>query len=421
VLLAAGRLDCLDAAELACTELVTNAVLHAHTTIDVTVEVGDVVRVEVRDRNPSLPTRRHYDPHATTGRGLALVAALTDDHGVTDAGTAGKTMWFTVGTDPLERSPEDLLEAWDSADWDVDLPARAPARPTATREVRLLALPSALWLAARQHHDALLRELALYATWHDELDVDLVATDRARFALSGAVAAAVDRQREAWAGRHDGDAVEPWQPLPLDLRLEVPEGSGRDFVALQDALDAAERLARTGQLLARPGLPEIVAVRDWACDQIVAQLAGVAPGRWPGTDLERFTTQVNVRAGDVPEGFDLAAIRAAEACVAAADDSNRIVAVSEPLARLVGHPAGELEGRRIVVLVPPRLREAHVAGFTRHLSTGEVHVIGTPVTVPVLHADGREITCRLLIERTAVVHGRSVYVASFEPLQERSR
>ncbi len=92
------------------------------------------------------------------------------------------------------------------------------------------------------------------------------------------------------------------------------------------------------------------------------------------------------------------------------------MAVSEPLARLVGHPAEELEGRRIVVLVPPRLREAHVAGFTRHLSTGEVHVLGVPVTVPVLRADGGEVTCRLLIERAAVAHGRSMYVATFEPV-----
>jgi PAS domain S-box-containing protein len=426
VLAGEGRVECLDAAELACTELVTNAVLHAHTTIDVTVEVGDVVRVEVRDHNPSLPTRRHYDPQATTGRGLALVAALTDSYGITDAGTAGKTMWFTVGRRRGERSDDELLSAWDAAEWDVD--SHDPAPPVAgvrTRTVRLLSLPTALWLAARQHHDALLRELALYGAWHDGLAVDVVATDRARSVLSGAVAAAVSgegRRRTETVPAPPGDGTpEPWQPAPVDLALELPHDAGRDFAAMQDTLDVAEDLARAGQLLTRPALAEVVAVRDWACEQVVAQLAGVQPSRWPGADQERFADEVHARAGDGLDAIDLTAVRSSAACVAAADDSNRIVAVSEPLARLVGHPAEELEGRRIVVLVPPRLREAHVAGFTRHLSTGEVHVIGTPVTVPVLHADGHEVTCRLLIERTAVAHGRSMYLASFEPVPERTR
>ncbi|WP_186816495.1 PAS domain S-box protein [Cellulomonas aerilata] len=422
VLAGAGRLECLDAAELACTELVTNAVLHAHTTIDVTVEVGDVVRVEVRDRNPTLPSRRHYDPHATTGRGLALVAALTDEHGVTDAGTAGKTMWFTVGVDHDHRTDDELTSVWDAAEWDADLPTRrqAPAPgPVRTREVQLLGLPSGLWLAARQHHDALLRELALYAAWHDELAVDVVATDRARSTLSGAVVAAVERRRRTQAAEPpDGTTQGPWENAPVDLTLDIPLEAGGDFAAMQDTLDAAEHLARTGHLLARPGLAEVVAVRDWACEQVVAQLAGVQPAAWPGADQERFTREVHPRQGDDLEAFDLLTVRCSSACVAAGDDSNRIVAVSEPLARLVGCAPEELVGRRIVVLVPPRFREAHVAGFTRHLSTGEVHVLGVPVTVPVLRADGSEVLCRLLIERSTATGGRSMYVASIEPVDE---
>jgi PAS domain S-box-containing protein len=425
VLTAAGRLECLDAAELACTELVTNAVLHAHTAIDVTVEVGERVRVEVRDRNPALPTRRHYDPQSTTGRGLALVAALTDRHGITDAGTAGKTMWFTLGVDHDDRTDDELLSVWDTAEWDADLPDRPPVepdRPVETREVHLLDLPSTLWLAARQHHDALLRELALYAAWHDDLAVDVVGTDRARSTLSAAVVAASERLRaSATTVRQGAVRPQPWEHAPVDVTLRLPLDRGRDFAAMQDTLDVAEHLARTGQLLARPGLAEVVAVRDWACEQVVAQLAGVLPGRWPGADQERFVGEVHPRAGDDLDDVELAVAGTSTRCVAVADDSNRLVAVSEPLARLVGSPPEELVGRRIVVLIPPRYREAHVAGFTRHLSTGEVHVIGIPLTVPVLRADGSEVLCRLLIERAAVAHGRSMYVASFEPVGEESR
>ncbi len=56
--------------------------------------------------------------------------------------------------------------------------------------------------------------------------------------------------------------------------------------------------------------------------------------------------------------------------VVAADDANRIIAIRDPLAELPGWRPGDLVGRRVVTLIPPALREAHVAGFTRHLTTG---------------------------------------------------
>ena len=60
-----------DAASLAASELVTNAVLHAHTEVELAVvTAADHVRIEVRDDNPALPAARSYDDHATTGRGL---------------------------------------------------------------------------------------------------------------------------------------------------------------------------------------------------------------------------------------------------------------------------------------------------------------------------------------------------------------
>jgi PAS domain S-box-containing protein len=40
--------------------------------------------------------------------------------------------------------------------------------------------------------------------------------------------------------------------------------------------------------------------------------------------------------------------------VIAADDANRIVAVSRPLARLLGWRPEDLAGRRVVTVVPPR-------------------------------------------------------------------
>ncbi len=102
----------------------------------------------------------------------------------------------------------------------------------------------------------------------------------------------------------------------------------------------------------------------------------------------------------------------------AADYANRIIAVSAALADLVRWRPEDLVGRRVVTLIPPPLREAHVAGFSRHLSTGESHVLGVPLELPVLCSDGTEVRCRYLVEQAPAPVGRSVYLAWIQPLDQ---
>lgn len=423
VLTVAGHAEWSEAAELACSEIVTNAVLHAHTDIELTIEVtGEQVRVAVRDFSPVPLVQRNYDSQATTGRGMALVAALTSEHGIDHFGAAGKTVWFTVGTGP-EQSEDELLAAWSDATWDVEELLGEPAVPDRdnVNVVRLLQLPPTLWLAARQHHDALLRELVLYMAEHDGPVVDVAATDRARSTVSTAVAAAVEHAQRSGVVRRALPAGHPSPladvPAPLDLELHVSVELGPAFGAMQDTLDAAELLALEGHLLARPGLPEIIAVRDWACEQIMAQLAGVAASPWPGTDQERFTVDVNaLQEGPDLTGWEISQVREADRGVVAADEANRIIAVSRPLADALGWDVDELVGRRVVTLIPPQLREAHVAGFTRHLTTGEAHVLDVALTLPVLRADGSELQATFLVQRAPISRGRAVYLAWIEPL-----
>ena len=428
VLAAAGRSEWADAAELALTEVVTNTVLHARTPAEVVVEVDDArLLVEVTDRNPTMPSPRAYDAQATTGRGMALVAAVTHEHGVRPAEPTGKTVWFAFANGG-EPSPESLEAAWADASWDVeDLlePASGGdddqhAEQHVDQHVVLRGMPPTLWLAARQHHDALLRELLLYGAAHDlDGDVDLEAADRARSTISGAVLAAVEAAQRTGTARpavpEGHPSPLPWVPEPLDLELDVPAEHGRAFAALQDTLDAAELLARAGRLLAHPGLPEVIAVRDWACEQVVAQLAGAPPVPWPGTAQERFETLVHdVAAGDAAR-WDLAAVEAETRAVVAVDDANRVVAVSPALAELAGWSSEELVGRRVVAIIPSRYREAHVAGFTRHLATGEAHVLGVPLRLPLLRRDRTEVVCSVSVERSSAPGARALYTAVFEP------
>lgn len=95
--------DHLDNAVLAADELFVNAVRHGSPdpggTITVTVEYTErELRVTVADRSPALPRLRTADGAEESGRGLAIVAALSDDWGIAqaDPGSTGKKVWFAL-------------------------------------------------------------------------------------------------------------------------------------------------------------------------------------------------------------------------------------------------------------------------------------------------------------------------------------
>ena len=82
---------------LLVTELVTNAIVHAQTSIVVTVTTHEsAVRVAVRDESPARPFLKTAAPTDVTGRGMAIVDGLADAWGVETAPGAGKTVWFEV-------------------------------------------------------------------------------------------------------------------------------------------------------------------------------------------------------------------------------------------------------------------------------------------------------------------------------------
>ncbi|MEY2438388.1 MAG: hypothetical protein QOF97_3224 [Acidimicrobiaceae bacterium] len=80
--------------ELVVSELAANAVRHARTRYQVTIEVGaDAVVVEVHDESRALPERRDPRPTDGGGRGLMIVEALSRRWGVRPVAGDGKTVW----------------------------------------------------------------------------------------------------------------------------------------------------------------------------------------------------------------------------------------------------------------------------------------------------------------------------------------
>jgi anti-sigma regulatory factor (Ser/Thr protein kinase) len=78
---------------LVVSELVTNAMLHGRPPIELCVASDcGACRVAVRDGDPDHGPAALPERFATAGRGLGIVAAVTDDSGV-DRDAHGKTVW----------------------------------------------------------------------------------------------------------------------------------------------------------------------------------------------------------------------------------------------------------------------------------------------------------------------------------------
>lgn len=88
--------DALDTIALLVTELVTNAVLHARTPLQLQIETRPhLVRLYVEDTSDRQPEKRSYASDAVTGRGLALVEALSSSWGV-ESTPSGKAVWCEI-------------------------------------------------------------------------------------------------------------------------------------------------------------------------------------------------------------------------------------------------------------------------------------------------------------------------------------
>jgi anti-sigma regulatory factor (Ser/Thr protein kinase) len=91
--------DLVTDAQLVVSELVTNAVLHGDGDIELRLGMADgALSVCVCDGGPAEPQQRGPGTTAEGGRGLVLVATLTQDWGFRPDGRGGKEVWalFTV-------------------------------------------------------------------------------------------------------------------------------------------------------------------------------------------------------------------------------------------------------------------------------------------------------------------------------------
>lgn len=264
-----------------------------------------------------------------------------------------------------------------------------PAGVGAATWVSLVGFPTRLFLVAHEQWEALLREYSLRGMGGTQQTFDHEEINRARQALY-LLADAVD--------------ASPGQLGELSVLVEHPG----DFAMLQAVIHDARRLAIAGELLVVPTLPEIAALRNWIGEEVPAQASGAAPCAWRSDVIHADPD------GPPAVRWDASIVPDRETAWVLADDHNRIVDASPPAARLFGWD-DELVGQRLLAIIPPELREAHIAGFIRSTVSGSGGLLGTPLPLPALRKDGTQVPIWLTITRHAAHDNRHVYVGALAP------
>ena len=389
----------IEAAVLAVSEIVTNAFVHTGT--DVTVLVWSNpkgTRVEVEDSGAHLPVRRRYADTAGTGRGLQLVEGLTDRWGTERRG-GGKAVWFEIGQVAGELGGS--------------MPGRESERSARGREavysVTLRHAPLLMHWAWQEHAAALLREYLLHVLDSEDNILTRHAEASGAMRLLGEQLPAPNLPDRPDA-LMDG-AVEPGVTAD-EVVLQVPSNSVAHFATLDDLLGRAIREAQAGRFLGPPTQPEINEMRSWMCGEVARQTSGNATATpW----LARTDVRATL-ADQAHSTATFASLASVEEPLLATDEASIIVAASSAALRLLGYDrADDLVGRRVLVVVPARYHQAHIAGTTLNATNGRDNLLNVPLVVPMVRADGTEVSVHFEVRPERVDETHRVFVARFRP------
>jgi hypothetical protein len=273
-----GRDELIENAELAMSEVVTNAILHGKDPVTVRLRgTRDHPRVEVRDASPEPPALSFDDPDddfleglPTFGRGLAIVACFCEAWGAERDGD-GKMVWFVPVAETPEEPAEGVVLGWED-DADDGGPADEVALTIQLRDVPVDLLHSTL-----SHGAELRRELRLLAVAHH--DAYPVASD-----LSAYFTALARDYRWQLAGEALAAAISAGESS-LDLAVVAPPDAADRFSRLQELYDLADAFCRNERLLTLARTPEQVEFQSWLYGEFVRQGSGEPPRAWQGSRL----------------------------------------------------------------------------------------------------------------------------------------
>ncbi|MEO5653825.1 MAG: ATP-binding protein [Marmoricola sp.] len=277
-----GRHDLVESAQLAVSELVTNALIHAVPPYFIRV-LGTVAhpRIEVLDTSPIPPRRAPVAPQVedvddfnliTFGRGLDLVAMMSRRWG-SDLGHDGKhkTVWF----EPVAelREDENALHG-EIFGFTPESPHNHGVADADRMLLVLLNVPTRLFRELRRYHFEVRRELRLLSlTAPSDYPLAVRFTD---------IFVQADKERRSSTGIAALDGAIALGVPTVDLTYEVPLSTPVTMTLLRDILE--EVFATYGEeflLAMRP--PEVLHdLQTWYFGEFERQGRGEPPRPWTG-------------------------------------------------------------------------------------------------------------------------------------------
>jgi anti-sigma regulatory factor (Ser/Thr protein kinase) len=259
--------ETVEDAQTVVSELVTNAVVHAGTAVEVEVRVEDsgAVYLAVTDGASEHPLRARSGAERSTGRGLALVSSLTREWGVA-IHRDRKALWCHLGGPhhSAQHRPADTTGA-----------ETMPSRPGFA--VTLVNVPVDVYRSWIEDAEALLRDHLLSGLEETSVEDPLRRHAECSQALALLVEAFADITA---AGTGSGTATGEGE---VRIVLWVSARSVGDFQTLNEVLDAAVKLAASGEYLAAVTSPTAQNFRRWLCREVLVQSTGAPPTPWDPT------------------------------------------------------------------------------------------------------------------------------------------
>ena len=269
-----GRDDLVECAEIGVSELVTNALMHAESPIQVRVRgTREHPRVEVRDSSidvPPLPETTTLQDEAdlllTFGRGLSIVARAADAWGV-EREDDGKTVWFAPAQVFAEEGVEGRVTGV-VAERATDPPIPAKDRV----EVELRDVPVAAYVAFTHHYRELRREVGLLALAHQQ-DYPLAKNLSDLFG-------SLEQPLRAGLGSERIETAQSNGEESITLTVTLAKAPARGLEQLIELLDLADAFCREERLLSLARTPEQRSFQTWFLGEFVRQSNGHSPAAW---------------------------------------------------------------------------------------------------------------------------------------------
>jgi PAS domain S-box-containing protein len=137
-----------------------------------------------------------------------------------------------------------------------------------------------------------------------------------------------------------------------------------------------------------------------------------------GVFAERCRAQQAVRESDARKG---AILEATTDAVITMDHRGNVVEANRAAELMFGYSYAEMAGAELAALIVPlSLREKHRRGVARYLDRGEQRVIGHPMELTGMRADGSEFPVEVIVTRPAIP-GPPLFVGHLRDVTERHR